>query len=355
MYKIMNRGFLFILFILLGAISHGEAPEKTIIVIPGKDVTLGKFEKTDYPSHIIVDQALHMSKNNQGQQAIAILEDRLKVSEGYDKGYVKSRLGYVNLNSGNDLAAWEAFREIVDGKVSAQDDIKCDALLRSAYLQMRMKNDEKALDEFKKIVSGEFYVDSFTAADAAMRTGALLKRLNRSKDSMEVFWQIAEKCPFKDDSDFARLQVAGILWEWGMGFYKTTLSLVERKSYYNESIKVCDMIINDPTVRDEIRAITELIHLEDFFFLGEYGKARELGEKYLEKWTPRLQDMKKSVVNGKTWSIHNCPRRQVLSSQMWMGMIYFNLEQYQDCIEMCHKVNSDMWNASDPYKNFNVF
>ncbi|MBN1900531.1 hypothetical protein JW926_04310 [Candidatus Sumerlaeota bacterium] len=218
-----------------------------------------------------------------------------------------------------------------------------------------MNNDEKALEGFCKIASGEHKVDAFTATDASMRMGFLFKKQRKFKEAINIFWQVAEKSPLKDDADYARLLVAGELWESGMGFYEKHLSLIEKMRYYKESLKVCNIILNDPTVRDEIRIIAELIQLEDYFFQGEYDTAKNLGEAFLQKWTPRLQDMTNKKVYGKTWNITNCPRRQIITAQMWMGMTYFKLELYDKCIEMCQKVNSDMWTSEDPYRNFNVF
>src|SRR5690606_14196648 len=102
-------------------------------------------------------------------------------------------------------------------KVPADDGLAADAQARVAYLEFGAKRYDEAIKEFLKLASGEMKADAYSATDAGMRIGMILTLQKRGDEAIDVFRQVSEQSPLKDDSDYARLMMAGTLWESGKG------------------------------------------------------------------------------------------------------------------------------------------
>lgn len=109
-----------------------------------------------------------------------------------------------------------------------------------------------------------------------------------------------------------------------------------------------------PDLNPRIGIIAELLRFENHIFLKEYEAAIPLGEAFLQKWEPTEKEIQRDVYRGKTFTITNSPRRQLITAQMFLAMAYLHAGYYEKSIEMCQEVRSEKWTADDPYKNFNV-
>jgi hypothetical protein len=317
----MNKligSFIFSILTLL-PYSTFALPSAVEITIPSQKVGT-KLTRSSIKSKLsdetrkALSDAFSVKEKSERKTQISILESMVTTASEEDKGYLVSRIGYLK-DQNKDI----------DG----------------AYI------------EWEKLATGEISANALLVTDAASRMAFLQRREKKPFEAMSLFKQIAEKSPLKDDAAYARLQVAGFQWELGKGDYTLSHPAEGRKKFFYQSIDTCNLIIADKDINWSIRCIAELIKLEDYYFLGDYEKALQLGEGFQEKYSEMLGNS--SNIQGETWIIYNTPKRHVLTGLTWLCFCYYRTGNYIGCIETSKLINNGTWDSTDPYRNFNVF
>lgn len=357
-----------VLCMLLSGIGHAYSyirlPESFQVQIPQEDTTDLSAELQRYSSRSLVQEKLQQVRSGDlmsQSDAIRELEGLRHRVTGEEQGFVASRLGYawIYRETGDPSFAIKHFTDVVEGRYPASPAIRADAKLRLGYLEYSRGANSPAFSHFMELAAGDLPSDSFIATDAAMRAGFIAKKVRAPRTAIEIFGQLADASPLRDDADYARLMVAGILWEMGKGDYDPPTGVYGPDAWHPEhfiaSNEVCQQLMNDPDVRPEIRVIAELIHFENYIFLEEFETARELGEAFLNRWMPLMESMWQPEHVGRTYVLTNNPRRQILTALTFLMICYHNLEEYGLVIELAREIRNGVWKPEDPYRNFSVF
>ena len=272
---------------------------------------------------------------------------------GEAKGHLLLRTAYLQIAVGDRDAAESSFQEIADGSIKAAEADKVEAQLRVAYFALSHGDVEEAIAAFSRIASPDSIADVQTATDAALRVAFLHRRAKDTARELGAFRQIAKKCPLRAEAAYAKLQLAGLLWEIGKGHRSQYEPLKDRVQFLKDSSVECLQIMNDPDIPYEIRLIAKLIHAENYYFQKDYKSAIPLIEEIISDNIDRVSDSKD--IRTATYTIYNTPARQVITAMGWQAMCYYYTGDYESCISVCKEINSGSWKSSDPYRNFNVF
>lgn len=317
------------------------------IVIPTEKVVLEQAQ-LDGDLAKTIEEAKITAKNDGLSKGLIILYDTLaKTPFDEEKGEIIRAIALLQIKEGNYSLAEKEFKRIVEGEVPASEEAYADAYLRLGYLRILQKDSEGALEYFQPLSQGFVKTSQEDTADASIRTGALLRKLQRGPEAIDVFQQVAEKAPFKKDQLYAKLQLAGLLWESGKCDYTEGLSKEQRFNFFEQSKNVSKEIFEDPDVRPGTKAIAELIYLEDFYFQEDYETALDLAATYSAKWLAYMTDESNDSKVNVT--------RQVVTAQTWLCFCQYRTGDYKGCIETAHLIRSGAWEKKDPYENFNVF
>lgn len=328
------------------------------IILPDKDLVIEDVTINNTAWDSAIKSAFKKHKEKDDVEALSLLNNAINQAEGKIKGKLTSRLAYLKYYMKDDQDAEKLWKDIINKNIPASEKDICDAKLRIAYLKYKESNYEVAMEHFKDIATGIIPADYESARDAALRVAFLYRKKKDLNKSLDVFNQIIKKSSVPQDIAYAKLQVAGTLWELGKGDEGILKTDEEKNQAFLDSRLLCKELIEDNQINDStavegsrIKIIAELIYIETYWFLKDYEQTVCLAENFLGKWTPVLNNMKEYDFSNPERPI----RRQVITAQTWLAMAYYRVGRYQDCIEMCKKINSDFWKEDDPYKNFNVF
>ena len=346
----------FILTLCLWAVYMLSSGGDINIIIPPKETELNDVKNTAIDD--VVKQAFAMQKENKNSEALNVINSAINQAEGQHKGKLKNKLGYLKYYMKDIEGAEKEWKDVAFQNVPSSEKDICDSKLRLAYIKYRNGKYETALEDFKDIATGAVKADYYTAKDASLRVAFLYRKSKDLKQSLSVFRQIMTKVTDINDVAYAKIQVAGTLWELGKGDEGILTTDEEKTQAFLESRQLCKELMDQKDITDltcvegsYIRAIAELINIETFWFLKDYEQTICLAENFIPKWSQVLSNFQEYNFKNSERPI----RRQILTAQTWLLMAYYRVGRYQDCIEMCKKVNSPFWNEGDPYKNFNVF
>lgn len=344
----------FFIFTLISILSFSEEIK---IVIPLKGGIL-KDVVIDNNTENTIQNALSKSKIGKYAESIEILTNLYEIANEDLKGRIKNRLGYAYYYMKDYKNAEREWKSVVNRIVPSSEKDICDSKLRLAYLKYAEKNFDTALEYFLDIATGSIKADYDSAKDASLRAAFLFKKRLDLKQSENIFRQVMNQVTEVNDLLYAKLQVAGILWEMGKGDGGILNTNQEKQDAFLKSRQLCLEIINDINITDKtrvegsyIKAIAELIYIETFYFLKNYQQTIDLCNIYISKWSKFLKELEPYNYEDPERPI----RRQLITAMGWLAISYFNEKYYSECIYLCKEINSQKWDEKDPYKNFNVF
>jgi tetratricopeptide (TPR) repeat protein len=346
--KTNKQGLLSLLTALAfcSVVSLSSANETIRIYIPSEEVVLEKAT-VDGDVATAIAEAKAITDSTAYGAGVIQLRQQLKTATGNQQGEIVNTMGLMKIKAKDYIGAEAEYMKVARGEVAASEEAYAEARRRLGYLKILRKDREGALEHFAPIAQGLVKASQDDAADACLRTGALLRLLRRGPEAIDVYEQIAQQAPKSKDKLYAKLQLAGLLWESGKGDYHELKTEDEGLNYFEQSKIVSKEIMDDPDVRPGTLAIAELIYLEDFYFQGDYETALDLASAYMVKWlgyiTEGPQDSKVNV------------SRQIVTAQTWMCFCQYRTGDYEGCIETAQMIRSGAWKAEDPYGNFNVF
>ncbi len=344
----MKQLGLALLFFLSTTAAAVEIPPELAIVIPAAEAELGRTPGLP-ATKAAIKESFALQKENKFAEAIERLSREMPTAEGVQKGRLVYFSGYRKLAQEDYDGAEAEFHRIARGEVPAAEFGYADARVRLAYIKLRRKDREGAREEFLKIARGTVKADAAIATDAGLRAAAISRLMGKHTDARALWEQVAEQAPKTDDRLYAKLQIAGLLWETGKGDYGKPATKAEANAIFQESMAVCREIIDHPDAIPETRATAELIFLEGYYFQGDFATAGILAKNHVEKWMAWSADNPDSAKKG--WN----PDRQILTAQTWLCFCQYRTAQYEECIASARLIRSGVWDEGIAYKNFNCF
>ncbi len=326
-----------------GTIEVQPEPALDGFLIPDAAAVLEKLEP-DAGTAAVLAEADGLAKAQAHAGAQERLEQALPAAVEDQKGLIVAKQGYLALAAKDDEAAIRAFRRIAEQDVLSDDYTLCDAVMRLGFLNIRTKNREEALRWFTEVAYGRVPADNAQASEAATRVGTL-QRLNGKPDlAIAAFEAVYTNAADPAKVDYARLQVAGLLWEKGKGDYGTVPD-EEAKALYARSQEQCRILMERPEATAETRAIAELIFLEDDYFMGQYESAYTRAGAYMEKWG-------KVKAEGRTGAWN--PDRQLSTCHAFRMVSAFQTSRLDEVLSIVAEIEGGRWKDSDPYPNLDI-
>jgi tetratricopeptide (TPR) repeat protein len=327
----------------LGTIEVQPEPALDGFLIPDAATVLEKLEP-DAGTAAVLAEADGLAKAQAHAGAQERLEQALPAAVEDQKGLIVAKQGYLALAAKDDEAAIRAFRRIAEQDILSDDDTLCDAVMRLGFLNIRTKNREEALRWFTEVAYGRVPADNAQASEAATRVGTL-QRLNGKPDlAIAAFEAVYTNAADPAKVDYARLQVAGLLWEKGKGDYGTVPD-EEAKALFARSQEQCRILMERPEATAETRAIAELIFLEDDYFMGQYESAYTRAGAYMEKWG-------KVKAEGRTGAWN--PDRQLSTCHAFRMVSAFQTSRLDEVLSIVAEIEGGRWKDSDPYPNLDI-
>lgn len=345
--EMKNFHLCWVLSCLLSLGLAGQSFASPTILIPQTKPTLANIP-ADSRYNTALEEARGLKNDGKAGSAVARMMEEYEASEGKAKGRALRLAAYFKLDAGDKAGAEADFATIARGEVPISEADYLDSRVRLAYLKLARGDREAALEEFQFIANGTIKATPAVATDAALRTGALYRLLSKNHEAIHVYEQIARQAPKIDDRLYAKLQIAGLLWETGKGDYGEPTTKREANVYFQQSMKVAQEIFTHPEVIPKTKAIAELIYLEGYYFQEDYETARDLAAEYTAKWLAYASEHPQK--EGE-WN----PDRQIVTAQTWLCFCQYRTGQYEECIQTARQIRSGIYDEDDPYKNFNVF
>lgn len=330
------------------ALPKEASEERLRVAMPGPGAMPAKAAPNSKADAAIAEAQRLCSKEFRPAAAMAHLDKELAAAEGEQRGKILSAKGYIQIAAEDLLGAEATFAKIGRGEEPASEHDYADARRRVAYLKLKRGDKESALKDFLQISTGMVKASPHVTADAARRAAAILRIQRRPFEAMELWSQVAEKSPHVQERLDSQLQLAGLLWEIGKSDYEQISTKEQADQYFKLSMDVARSVFEHSEVRPETKATAELIHLEGYYFQGEFQSALDQADAYIAHWEKWWRESPEAKLGE--WR----PARQLITAYTWKCFCEYRTGKYAESIKAAQIVRQDRWKPEDPYPNFPV-
>ncbi len=185
------------------------------------------------------------------------------------------------------------------------DPVKGWLSIRMAYIKIRMKDRAMSQQIFQQIAEGKIAAPPEMRVEAMNRIAHLIYAQNDFVRAYRAYKEIYELAQTREQRASALLELSGLMVE---------LARDENKGNFGEARFFHEKALEEiPVSFFFTRATIELLHLESWYYGGNYPKCIEEGEAYLQKYPDK-------------------PLKEIATCRLFVGMAYYEIGRYEDAV-----------------------